>query len=115
MKGVVFTGDRDAELRQFEKPSPGPHEIVIQMKASGFYGSDLHFYRQSKARRKGINVIAAHESCGVVESVGRDVHKAPQGDQVSVYHYRGYGYRLLGLNPFADLNPCRLKGRLHRF
>ena len=50
MRGVVFLGDRELELREFPDPTPGPGEVVLQMKASGMCGSDLHAYR---APRKG--------------------------------------------------------------
>ena len=45
MKGVVFLGDRKLEFRDFPDPTPGPGEVVIEMKASGMCGSDLKFYR----------------------------------------------------------------------
>ena len=47
MKGVVFTGDRKIELREFADPAPGPGEVVLEIKASGMCGSDLKFYRAS--------------------------------------------------------------------
>jgi threonine dehydrogenase-like Zn-dependent dehydrogenase len=50
MRGVVFLGDRELELRDFPDPKPGPGEVVLEMKASGMCGSDLHPYR---APRKG--------------------------------------------------------------
>ena len=45
MKGAVFLGNRKVELRSFPDPTPGPGEVVLQMKASGMCGSDLKFYR----------------------------------------------------------------------
>ena len=45
MKGVVFVGDRKLELRDFSDPTPGPREVVLEIKASGMCGSDLHVYR----------------------------------------------------------------------
>ena len=42
MRGVVFTGDRELELMEFPDPTPGPDEVVVEMKASGMCGSDLH-------------------------------------------------------------------------
>ena len=53
MKGVVFTGGRELELMQFGDPSPGPHDVVIEMKASGMCGSDLHQYRRPKGGAPG--------------------------------------------------------------
>jgi len=42
-------GERELELKQFPDPSPGPGEVVIEMKASGMCGSDLHAYRAARA------------------------------------------------------------------
>ena len=35
MRGVVFTGEREIELMEFPDPTPGPGEVVVEMKASG--------------------------------------------------------------------------------
>ena len=48
MRGVVFTGGRELEMMEFPDPTPGPDEVVVEMKASGMCGSDLHQYRRPK-------------------------------------------------------------------
>ena len=45
MKGVVFLGDRKLELRDFPDPTPGARDVILEIKASGMCGSDLHNYR----------------------------------------------------------------------
>ena len=45
MRGIVFLGNRKLELQNFPDPTPGPGEVVLEMKASGMCGSDLHPYR----------------------------------------------------------------------
>ena len=45
MRRDVFKGYRKVELLNFEDPVPKHGEVVIEMKASGMCGSDLHFYR----------------------------------------------------------------------
>ena len=45
MKGVVFTGNRTLEIRDFADPTPGPRDVILEIKASGMCGSDLHRYR----------------------------------------------------------------------
>ena len=44
-KASCFVGDRKLELREFPDPTPGPREVVLEIKASGMCGSDLHTYR----------------------------------------------------------------------
>jgi 2-desacetyl-2-hydroxyethyl bacteriochlorophyllide A dehydrogenase len=98
MHGVVFNGERELELVQFEDPTPDAHDVVIEMKASGMCGSDLHQYRRPKgqAQASGIPmregpVIAGHEPCGVVVAAGSAVgaREAHIGQRVMVHHYQG--------------------------
>jgi threonine dehydrogenase-like Zn-dependent dehydrogenase len=98
MRGVVFLGDRELDLLDFPDPTPGPGEVVLEMKASGMCGSDLKHYRRPKGVRQtsGIPsatgpVIAGHEPCGVVAAVGPgvDPRQARVGDRVMVHHYQG--------------------------
>ena len=73
MKGLVFLGDKKLSLSDFEDPSPGVGEVVLEIKASGMCGSDLHPYRAAHdpnlpwERR----MIGGHEPCGEVAAVGR--------------------------------------------
>ena len=99
MRGVTFPGERSIEIMNFPDPTPGPGEVVLEMKASGMCGSDLHQYRRPKnVPRTGSGippsadpVIAGHEPCGVVVAVGPGVGpaEAKVGDRMMVHHYQG--------------------------
>jgi len=98
MRGVVFTGGRELELMNFLDPTPGPGEVVVEMKASGMCGSDLHQYRRPKSGGEtgGLAaptepVIAGHEPCGIVTAIGPGVSdkQAQIGQRVMVHHYKG--------------------------
>jgi threonine dehydrogenase-like Zn-dependent dehydrogenase len=99
MKGVVFQGDRKLEILDFPDPTPGPGEVVLEIKASGMCGSDLKFYRAvGGAASLGLGkvdgpLIAGHEPCGVVAAVGPGVSEkqAKVGMRVMQHHYRGCG------------------------
>jgi threonine dehydrogenase-like Zn-dependent dehydrogenase len=101
MRGAVFLGNRQIEIRNFPDPAPGPGEVVIRMKASGMCGSDLKFYRPppgeaQKALGLGGNAepfIAGHEPCGEVVGRGAGVaeREAPIGQRVMDHHYAGCG------------------------
>src|SRR5215510_12900678 len=101
MKGVVFLGDRKLELRDFPDPTPGPRDVVVEIKASGMCGSDLHVYRaafeagnaSSGFKRAAEPVIAGHEPCGVVVAIGSGVmaKEARIGQRVMDHHYTGCG------------------------
>ena len=99
MKGMVFKGNRQIELMEFPDTTPGPGEVVLEIKASGMCGSDLKFYRAADATAAlGLGaisgpLIAGHEPCGVVAAVGPGVSpkQARVGQRVMQHHYRGCG------------------------
>ncbi len=89
MRGITFRGDRKIEIVTLPDPTPGPGEVVIEIKASGICGSDLHYYRGSTETAK--RVIRGHEPSGIVVDVGPGlVHPlARAGTRVMVHHYGG--------------------------
>jgi L-iditol 2-dehydrogenase len=48
MNSVVFPGDRTLEFLDVSDPTPGPSEVVLEIKASGMCGSDLTSCRASE-------------------------------------------------------------------
>ena len=42
MKGITFLGDHQVELKEFADPTPGPRDVILEIKASGMCGTDLH-------------------------------------------------------------------------
>src|SRR5438477_1073351 len=101
MRGVVFLGDRKIELRSFPDPTPGPGEVVLEMKASGMCGSDLKFYRSAPGVAQaalglgsaGDPFSGGHGPCGVVVARGAGVseREAPTASRVMDHHYAGCG------------------------
>lgn len=104
MRGLAIIGDRQVELVEVPDPTPGPGEVILEMKASGICGTDLHFYRAPKGTSRAAPgstkqevetgpIIAGHEPCGVVAAVGPGVtpRQAKPGDRVMVHHYWGCG------------------------
>jgi threonine dehydrogenase-like Zn-dependent dehydrogenase len=99
MRGVTFLGGRQLQLAEFPDPEPGPHDVVVAIKASGMCGSDLKPYRASgESASLGLGkvsgpVIAGHEPCGVVAALGSAVAQRAirVGARVMVHHYSGCG------------------------
>ncbi|RAL96033.1 zinc-binding dehydrogenase [Agrobacterium sp. MS2] len=101
MRTVLFPGDRKIEIVETTKPKPGFGQVLIEMKAAGLCGSDLHQqYRVPASQRKGIVVghrtdpctIPGHEPAGVVASLGEGVSNLSIGDRVAVAHVTGCGH-----------------------
>ena len=101
MRGAVFLGGREIEVREFPDPTPGEGEVVIGVKASGMCGSDLKFYRPPPGEAQkalGLGdvsepIIGGHEPCGVIAAVGPGVaaNQAREGMRVMDHHYAGCG------------------------
>ena len=100
MRGVTFLGGRQLQIAEFPDPAPGPHDVVVEIKASGMCGSDLKFYRAAGGETAALGlgklegpVIAGHEPCGVVAALGSKVDEraAAIGARVMVHHYSGCG------------------------
>lgn len=91
MKGIVFTGNRSLELREFPDPTPGPRDVILEIKASGMCGTDLRNYRAENLPDELF--IGGHEPCGVVVAIGQAVtsKEAVIGDRMMVHHYDGCG------------------------
>ncbi|WP_246745390.1 zinc-binding dehydrogenase [Pseudomonas sp. PNP] len=98
---MIFKGQCEVQVLDFEDPTPGPGEAIIEMKASGMCGTDLHYYRHGmqdalgilglKERMQGDTIIGGHEPCGVVVATGSgvDARAFKPGDRVIVFHYKG--------------------------
>lgn len=90
MRGLIFTGDKSAELRDFSDPQAGPGEAVIKVRASGICGSDLPRYHASTGSD---GIIPGHEPSGVVVDLGPGAPYGLQiGDRVMMHHYAGCGF-----------------------
>jgi threonine dehydrogenase-like Zn-dependent dehydrogenase len=87
MQGIVFTGNRGLEVRDFPVPEPGHGEVRLKIMATGICGSDLHVYRAEQVPGQ----IAGHEPSGVVEALGPGCERLRVGDRVSAHHHQGCG------------------------
>lgn len=87
MRGVVFTGNRQLEIREFPDPVPEPGQVVVRLGASGICGSDLHAYRAPQPS----TTISGHEPCGTVVALGPGLVGPRVGDRVMIHHYAGCG------------------------
>jgi len=72
MRGIVFLGGGELEVRDFPDPVPGTGEVLVKMKASGICGSDLMGLRRPKEQVAQLPRAnpAGHEPCGVIEALG---------------------------------------------
>ena len=74
-KGVGFL-----ELREMPEPTPGPGEVLIEVKASGICGTDVHILHDKFPYWPP--VILGHEFAGVIAAAGKNVTGWKPGDRV---------------------------------
>src|SRR6266516_970560 len=73
-------------------PEPWRGEGVIEMKATGIGGSDLHPYRRpTKWHLAEGSFISGHEPCGIIAEVGPGVTGWEVGEPVVPYFRRTCG------------------------
>jgi L-iditol 2-dehydrogenase len=82
MKALVLEEVRGLRLRDVPEPELASHDILIQVKACGICGSDVHGYDGSTGRRIP-PIIMGHEAAGVISKVGPDVRSFKVGDRVT--------------------------------
>ena len=81
MKAAVFREvNVPMEIEEITSSKPGPREVLIRTKAAGICHSDLHFWNGSYPGV--VPMVLGHESAGIVEQVGSDVHYVKPGDHV---------------------------------
>ena len=83
MKEVVITGPKQYEVREVPVPHPGDGEVLIQMKAAGVCGSDVHQFLGENPNAV-FPRVPGHENAGVIVEVGKDVKNVKVGDHVVV-------------------------------
>ncbi len=78
-EGVEFTDKADI-------PKPGPHEVLIRVKAAGMCGTDRHIYNWDPSIRDLLKppMIFGHEFCGEIAELGKEANGTLHvGDYVS--------------------------------
>ena len=72
-------------------PEPGPGEVVVEMKAAGLCGSDLHHFRAPASSGEVPGFVIGHQPCGVVVALGQGTRGVRVGERVVVNHHYGCG------------------------
>ena len=82
MKALVLTQYNRFEMQDVPVPALGPEDVLVEVRACGICGSDVHGMDGSTGRRVP-PVIMGHEAAGVVARLGSDVGDWAEGDRVT--------------------------------
>lgn len=85
MKSAVFYGKHDLRIEDSPSPMVGEEEVLIEVKACGVCGTDVHIYEGDEgAAQVTPPTILGHEFAGIVSAVGGKVRGFKTGDRVCV-------------------------------
>jgi threonine dehydrogenase-like Zn-dependent dehydrogenase len=91
MKALFLTAVGQTEIREIEKPSIGPEEVLLKIGMVGFCGGDLNGFKGLFELQEYPNVLG-HEVGGTIEAMGSQVPESFKiGKKVTVYPYLNCG------------------------
>ena len=82
MLAAVFPSPGSCEIVRRKDPIPGEGEVLVQVKACGVCGTDVHIYRGQFPAR--FPLVAGHEFSGLVQAAGPNVTSVQPGDHVTI-------------------------------
>jgi len=82
MKALLLKDYKQLEVTNMPDPEIGAEEVLVQVKACGICGSDVHGYDGHTGRRIP-PLIMGHEASGVIAQTGANVKQFSKGDRVT--------------------------------
>ena len=85
MKAIVKYDrvDKAVEIRDVPEPVIGPDQVLLEVKAVGVCGSDVHMWREHQSWAIKLPLVLGHEFAGVIAEVGENVTGWQVGDRVA--------------------------------
>ncbi|BCM16700.1 zinc-dependent alcohol dehydrogenase family protein [Mesorhizobium sp. J8] len=81
MRAVRLEAIGSIALREVDKPSPGPEDVLVRIEACGVCGTDRHLFHGEFPCTPPVTL--GHEFSGIVEAVGQAVSGIAVGDRVT--------------------------------
>lgn len=82
MKALILDKYNELNYRDFPQPKIEANEVLVQVKACGICGSDIHGMDGSTGRRQ-TPLIMGHEASGIIAEMGTEVQGWQIGDRVT--------------------------------
>jgi len=85
-QAAVLYAPHDVRIEERPVPKPGPREVLIEIKAVGVCGSDVHYYEHGRIGSYVVRqpLILGHEASGIIVDVGEGVNKGRVGERVAI-------------------------------
>jgi L-iditol 2-dehydrogenase len=81
---AVLHAPGDVRLEERSVPSPGPREVLVQIRSVGVCGSDIHYFRHGRIGSFVVRapLVLGHEASGVVVELGAEATKHQVAERV---------------------------------
>jgi L-iditol 2-dehydrogenase len=85
-RAAVMYGTHDVRVEDKPVPEPGAKEVLVEIKAVGVCGSDVHYYEEGRIGSFVVEepLILGHEAMGTIVGLGEDVTKHEVGERVAL-------------------------------
>jgi L-iditol 2-dehydrogenase len=85
-RAAVLHGIHDLRIDDVPVPEPGPREVLVEVRAIGVCGSDVHYYEHGRIGRYVVRepLILGHESGGVIVRQGPGATRHRIGQRVAL-------------------------------
>ncbi|MEO5913545.1 MAG: galactitol-1-phosphate 5-dehydrogenase [Luteolibacter sp.] len=82
MKALLLTAPSTFDFTEVPDPLAGPGEVLIDVKACGICGSDIHGM-DGRSGRRIPPIVMGHEAAGIISALGEGVRDWKIGDRVT--------------------------------
>lgn len=84
MKAIVYEGMKNVKVKNVDDPKIiNNDDIIVKITSTAICGSDLHLIH-GMVPNMPQGFVLGHETMGIVEEAGKEVHKVKKGDRVII-------------------------------
>jgi L-iditol 2-dehydrogenase len=85
-RAAVLHGVHDLRIDDIPAPQPGPRQVLVEVRAVGVCGSDVHYYEHGRVGAHVVRepLILGHEAGGVVVGLGPGATRHQVGQRVAL-------------------------------
>ena len=81
MKALMYRGPWSMPVEELDEPTPAAGQVVVEVRAAGICGSDVHGFTGSSGRRTP-GIVMGHEFAGTISELGPGTEGYAVGDAV---------------------------------
>ena len=83
MKALMYRGPWTMPVEEVDEPTAAAGQVVVDVKAAGICGSDVHGFTGNSGRRSP-GIVMGHEFAGTISELGPEMEGYAIGDDVVV-------------------------------